>query len=49
MPVRLNLVVLGILLSAPIGLHAEPLADVLENMVTAYGGEENVRKLDHMV
>ena len=45
----LNLVVFGMFVSAPIGLHAEPLADVLENMITAYGGEENVRKLDHMV
>ncbi len=49
MHTRLNLVVLGILVSAPVGLYAEPLADVLENMITAYGGEENVRKLDHMV
>ena len=49
MHIRLNLVVLGILASASVGLHAEPLADVLENMITAYGGEANVRKLDHMV
>jgi hypothetical protein len=49
MPIRLNLVVLGFLVSAPVGLRAEPLADVLESMITAYGGEENVRKLDHMI
>ncbi len=46
---RLNLVVLMIVLSAPVAGRAEALADVLENMITAYGGEENVRKLDSIV
>jgi outer membrane lipoprotein-sorting protein len=49
MPVSLKLVVLGVIVSAPVGVRAQPLADVLESMITAYGGEENVRKLDHMV
>jgi outer membrane lipoprotein-sorting protein len=46
---RLNLVVLGFVFLAPAGVHAEALADALENMIEAYGGEENVRKLDGVV
>jgi outer membrane lipoprotein-sorting protein len=49
MSIRLNLVVLGIVVLAPVGACAEPIADVLEQMIEAYGGEENVRKLDSMV
>ena len=49
MQFRLLLVVLGIVLLAPVGACAEPLADALENLIEAYGGEENVRKLDSMV
>ena len=33
----------------PFGAWADPVADALEQMVEAYGGEENVRKLDSMV
>ena len=46
---RLNLVVLGFVFLAPAGVRAEALADALENMIEAYGGEENVRKLDSMI
>lgn len=49
MSIRLNLVVLGIVVLAPVGACAEPIADALEQMIEAYGGEENVRKLDSMV
>jgi hypothetical protein len=49
MSIRLNLVVLGIVVLAPVGACAEPIADVLEQMIEAYGGEENVRKLDSVV
>ena len=33
----------------PFSACADPIADALEQMVEAYGGEENVRKLDSMV
>jgi len=46
---RLILIVLGIVLLAPVGVRAESLADVLDIMIEAYGGEDNVRKLDSMV
>jgi hypothetical protein len=49
MQLRWNLVVVAIIIAAPTGLRAEPLADALENMIAAYGGEKNVRKLDRMV
>jgi len=49
MSIRLNLLVLGIVVLAPVGACAEPIADALEQMIEAYGGEENVRKLDSMV
>ena len=34
---------------APVGVCADPIADALEQMIEAYGGEENVRKLDSIV
>jgi hypothetical protein len=46
---RLNLIVLGIVISAPYSAHAEALADALEDMIEAYGGEQNLQKLDSMV
>jgi hypothetical protein len=46
---RLIPVVLGIVLLAPVGVRAESLADVLETMIEAYGGEESVRKLDSVI
>jgi hypothetical protein len=49
MQLRWNMVVVAIIIAAPTGLRAEPLADALENMIAAYGGEKNVRKLDRMV
>ena len=49
MQFRLILIVLGTALWAPAGAHAASLADVLERMIEAYGGEENVRKLDSMI
>jgi hypothetical protein len=49
MSIRLQLVVLGIVALAPVGVRAEPIADVLDHMIEAYGGEENVRKLDSVV
>jgi hypothetical protein len=49
MQFRLILIVLGVVLWAPGGVRAASLADVLESMIEAYGGEENVRKLDSMV
>ena len=49
MSIRLNLLVLGIVVLAPVGACAEPIADALEQMIEAYGGEENVRTLDSMV
>jgi len=49
MSIRLQLVVLGIVVLAPVGVRAEPIADVLQQMIEAYGGEENVRKLDSVV
>jgi hypothetical protein len=49
MSIRLNLVVVGVLFLAPVGVFAEPIAGVLEKMIDAYGGEENVRKLDSVV
>ena len=49
MSIRLNLVALGCIILAPVGVCAEPIAGVLEQMIEAYGGEENVRKLDSTV
>ena len=49
MSIRLNLVALGCIILAPVGVCAEPIADALEKMIEAYGGEENVRKLDSAV
>lgn len=49
MSIRLNLVVLGFVVLAPVGACAEPVAGVLEQMIEAYGGEQNVRKLDSVV
>ena len=49
MQFRLTLIVLGIVVSSPSCASTEPLADVLENMIAAYGGEDNVQKLDSMV
>ena len=49
MQFRFTLIVLGIVLSAPAGVRADPLAGVLANMIEAYGGEENLRKLDSQV
>ena len=49
MSIRLNLVVLGIVVLAPLGACAEPVASILGQMIEAYGGEENVRKLDSVV
>ena len=49
MQFRLILIVLGTVLSVPVGARADSLADALENMIGAYGGEENVRKLDSMI
>ena len=46
---RCSVAVFAIMIVTPVGLHAEPLADVLDNMVAAYGGEKNVRKLDRVV
>ena len=49
MSIRLILVALACVTLAPVGVSAEPVADALEQMIEAYGGEENVRKLDSMV
>ena len=49
MSIRLNLVALGCIILAPVGVCAEPIADALEKMIEVYGGEENVRKLDSAV
>ena len=49
MSIRLNTVVLGIVVLAPVGVCADPVAGILEQMIEAYGGEENVRKLDSVV
>jgi hypothetical protein len=41
--------VLATMLAAPVYAAEPQLQDVLDRMVQAYGGEENLRKLDHMV
>jgi outer membrane lipoprotein-sorting protein len=46
---RLTLVALGIAIAAAGSARAEPVAEALDRMIAAYGGEENVHKLDSMV
>jgi len=49
MSIRLILIALVCINLAPVGVSAEPVADALQQIIEAYGGEENVRKLDSMV
>lgn len=49
MSIRLILAGLACVTLAPSGVSAETVADALEQMIDAYGGEENVRKLDSVV
>ena len=49
MSIRLTLLVLAGIVLAPAGAFGDPVAGALEQMIEAYGGEENVRKLDSMV
>lgn len=49
MPIRLLLIVVCIAAWAPDGARAAALADVLDRMIAAYGGEQNLQKLDSMV
>ena len=49
MPIRLVLIILCVVASAPVNARADALVDVLDRMIATYGGEENLRKLDSMV
>ena len=49
MRIRLVLIASGIVLLAPVNARSESLSDALDHMIAAYGGEENLRKLDSMV
>ena len=49
MQLRLALVALAIAISAACTARAEPVAQALEHMIVAYGGEENVQKLGSVV
>jgi hypothetical protein len=49
MQFRLVLIALGIVLLAPVNAGNESLTNALDNMIAAYGGEANLRKLDSMV
>ncbi len=49
MQIRVVLIALGIVLLAPVNARTESLTDTLDHMIAAYGGEENLQKLDSMV
>jgi hypothetical protein len=46
---RLISIVLALMMAAPASSQSDALSDALERMIAAYGGEENLQKLDSMV
>jgi hypothetical protein len=46
---RLISIVFALMMAAPASSQSDALSDALERMIAAYGGEENLQKLDSMV
>lgn len=49
MQLRLTVLLLGLVISGSASTEPEELQDVLEQMISAYGGEMNLRKLDSVI
>lgn len=49
MQFRLITIVLALMAAAPASSQSDALSEALERMIAAYGGEENLQKLDSMV
>ena len=49
MQFRLKTIVFALMMTAPASGQSDALSDVLERMIAAYGGTENLQKLDSMI